>query len=218
MRGLFITIEGPDGSGKSTQMNRLCQLLEQQGLQVVQTREPGGTVIADKIRGLLLDPLHREMTPRTEALLYMAARAQHTAELILPALNQGVVVISDRYADSSLVYQGVARGLPHSELTWLNRFATEGVTPDLTILLDGAVDRLALRVADRGKQDRLDSESLAFHQSVREGFLELARSEPARIRIIDADRDIEVVWADIKTCVLDFLMKRGRSDAATDQQ
>ena len=216
MRGLFITIEGPDGSGKSTQLNRLFHLLEQWELQVVQTREPGGTVIADKIRGLLLDPIHREMTPQTETLLYMAARAQHTKELILPALARGAVVISDRYADSSLVYQGMARGLPHSELTWLNRFATAGLTPDLTLLLDGAVDRLALRVADRGKQDRLDSESLAFHQSVREGFLELARCEPARIRVIDADRDIELVWADIKTCVLDFLMKRGRSDAATD--
>jgi dTMP kinase len=193
-------------------------LLEQRELQVVQTREPGGTVIADKIRGLLLDPIHREMTPQTETLLYMAARAQHTKEVILPALAKGAVVISDRYADSSLVYQGVARGLPHSELTWLNRFATEGLTPDLTILLDGAVDRLALRVADRGKQDRLDSESLAFHQSVREGFLDLARCEPARIWVIDAERDIELVWADIKTCVLDFLMKRGRSDAATDQQ
>jgi dTMP kinase len=199
-------------------MNQVCHLLEQRGYAVVQTREPGGTVIADKIRGLLLDPIHREMTPQTEALLYMAARAQHTTELIMPALARGAVVISDRYADSSLVYQGVARGLAQNELVWLNRFATKGLTPDLTILLDGAVDRLAVRVAGRGNQDRLDSEGCVFHQKVRAGFLELARCEPDRIRIIDADRDIELVWADIEACVLDFLMKRGRSDAVADQQ
>ena len=209
-------MEGPDGSGKSTQMARLCSLLEQKGFVVVQTREPGGTAIADKIRTLLLDPAHREMTPRAEAMLYMAARAQHSAELIRPALSDGAVVVSDRFADSSLVYQGAARGLPVDELIWLNRFATEGLTPDLTLLLDGAVERLASRVADRGNQDRLDREELSFHQRVRTGFLELARLEPQRIQVVDADRDIELVWADIKACVIDFLMKRGRSHAATD--
>lgn len=209
-------MEGPDGSGKSTQMARLCSLLEQKGFVVVQTREPGGTAIADKIRTLLLDPAHREMTPRAEAMLYMAARAQHSAELIRPALSGGAVVVSDRFADSSLVYQGAARGLPVDELTCLNRFATEGLTPDLTLLLDGAVERLASRVADRGNQDRLDREDLSFHQRVRTGFLELAKLEPQRIQVVDADRDIELVWTDIKACVIDFLMKRGRSHAATD--
>ena len=209
-------MEGPDGSGKSTQMARLCSLLEQKGFVVVQTREPGGTAIADKIRTLLLDPAHREMTPRAEAMLYMAARAQHSAELIRPALSDGAVVVSDRFADSSLVYQGAARGLPVDELIWLNRFATEGLTPDLTLLLDGAVERLASRVADRGNQDRLDREDLSFHQRVRTGFLELAKLEPQRIQVVDADRDIELVWTDIKACVIDFLMKRGRSHAATD--
>ena len=184
----------------------------------MQTREPGGTAIADKIRTLLLDPAHREMTPRAEAMLYMAARAQHSAELIRPALSGGAVVVSDRFADSSLVYQGAARGLPVDELTCLNRFATEGLTPDLTLLLDGAVERLASRVADRGNQDRLDREDLSFHQRVRTGFLELAKLEPQRIQVVDADRDIELVWTDIKACVIDFLMKRGRSHAVTDQQ
>ncbi len=217
MAGLFITIEGPDGSGKSTQMVRLCQLLEQLGFSVVQTREPGGTVIADKIRGLLLDPMHCEMTSRTEALLYMAARAQHTAQLIRPALAAGAVVISDRFADSSLVYQGVARGLSQVDLAWLNRFAAEGLTPDLTLLLDGSVERLAERLAERGNRDRLDSEGVAFHQRVRQGFLELAASEPGRIRVIEADRDVESVWTDIKACVMDFLMKRGRSHAVANQ-
>ena len=210
-------MEGPDGSGKSTQMARLCRLLEQLGYAVVQTREPGGTVIADKIRGLLLDPAHREMTPRAEAMLYMAARAQHTAQLIRPALERGAVVVSDRFADSSLVYQGAARGLPCDELVWLNRFATEGLTPDLTLLLDGAVDRLAARLADRGNQDRLDREDLAFHQRVRTGFLALAKSATDRICVVDADRDVELVWNDIETCVKEFLMKRGRSHAVADQ-
>ena len=218
MTGLFITIEGPDGSGKSTQMVRLCHLLGQLGFSVVQTREPGGTVIADKIRGLLLDPLHCEMTSRTEALLYMAARAQHAAQLIRPALAAGAVVISDRFADSSLVYQGVARGLPQVDLVWLNRFAAEGLTPDLTLLLDGTVERLAERLAERGNRDRLDREGMAFHRRVRQGFLELAASEPDRIKVVEADRDVEAVWADIKACVTDFLMKRGRSHAVTDQQ
>lgn len=198
-------------------MARLCSLLEQKGFVVVQTREPGGTAIADKIRTLLLDPAHREMTPRAEAMLYMAARAQHSAERIRPALSGGAVVVSDRYADSSLVYQGAARGLPLAELAWLNQFATEGLTPDLTLLLDGAVERLASRVADRGNQDRLDREELSFHQRVRTGFLELAKLEPQRIHVVDADRDIELVWTDIKACVIEFLMKRGRSHAVTDQ-
>lgn len=218
MKGLFITIEGPDGSGKSTQMTRLCRWLEQSGFSVVQTREPGGTAIADKIRSLLLDPQHSEMTSRAEALLYMAARAQHTAQLIRPALAGGAAVISDRFTDSSLVYQGVARGLPQADLVWLNRFAAEGLTPDLTLLLDGAVERLAARLTERGDCDRLDAEGLDFHQRVRQGFLALAESEPERIRVIEADRDVEAVWSDIRSCVTEFLMKRGRLHAAADQQ
>ena len=199
-------------------MTRLCRWLEQSGFSVVQTREPGGTAIADKIRSLLLDPQHSEMTSRAEALLYMAARAQHTAQLIRPALAGGAAVISDRFADSSLVYQGVARGLPQADLVWLNRFAAEGLTPDLTLLLDGAVERLAARLTERGDCDRLDAEGLDFHQRVRQGFLALAESEPERIRVIEADRDVEAVWSDIRSCVTEFLMKRGRLHAAADQQ
>lgn len=210
MAGIFITIEGPDGSGKTTQMILLRELFERAGFEVVQTREPGGTPIADRIRSVILDPAHGEMTARTEALLYMASRAQHTAELIRPALERGAVVISDRYADSSLVYQGVARGLPMDSLVWLNRFATEELVPDLTLLLDGDIDRLAQRVANRGSQDRLDSEGMHFHRRVRTGFLALAAQIPARFCVIDADRAIETVQADIETCVMDFLQKRGR--------
>ena len=209
MAGFFITLEGPDGSGKTTQIAYLRTLFEREGFTVVQTREPGGTPIADRIRSLILDPAHREMTARTEALLYMAARAQHTAELIRPALHRGAVVISDRYTDSTLVYQGVARGLPQEALVWLNRFATEDLVPDLTLLLDGDSGNLAQRVADRGNRDRLDSEGLEFHQRVRAGFLRLAEQHPDRFRVIDGEQPVENVRRAIEKCVMEFLRKRG---------
>ena len=182
MTGFFISVEGPDGAGKTTQMDLLAGWLSRQGLEVVRTREPGGTVIADKIRALLLDPAHREMTPRAEALLYMAARAQHTAQLIRPAMQRGAAVVSDRYADSTLVYQGVARGLSRADLACLNGFATEALTPDLTLLLDGDVERLSARISRRGEQDRMESESLEFHRQVRQGFLALRRMSQAGSR------------------------------------
>jgi len=210
LAGIFITLEGPDGSGKTTQIAYLRSLFEREGYAVVQTREPGGTPIADRIRSLILDPAHREMTARTEALLYMAARAQHTAELIRPALARDAVVISDRYTDSTLVYQGVARGLPQEALVWLNRFATEDLVPDLTLLLDGDSGKLAQRLADRGNRDRLDSEGLDFHQRVRAGFLRLAEQNPDRFRVIDGEQPVENVRCSIEKCVMDFLRKRGR--------
>ena len=203
-------MEGPDGSGKTTQISLLAKVLTSEGREVVQTREPGGTPLADRIRVLVLDPAHDKMTARTEALLYMAARAQHTAELIRPALERGAVVISDRYADSTLVYQGVARGLPLDSLIWLNRFATEELTPDLTLLLDGDTDCLAQRVTSRGNKDRLDNEDPEFHRKVREGFLLLAAQNPERFRVIDADRTVESIQLDIQRCVQEFLQKRGR--------
>ena len=210
MAGIFITMEGPDGSGKTTQIALLAKVLTRAGLEVVQTREPGGTPLADRIRALVLDPAHDKMTARAEALLYMAARTQHTAELIRPAMERGAVVISDRYADSTLVYQGVARGLPMDSLIWLNRFATEDLTPDLTLLLDGDTDCLAQRVTSRGNKDRLDNEDAEFHRKVREGFLLLAAQNPERFRVIDADRTVESIQLDIQRCVQEFLQKRGR--------
>ena len=203
-------MEGPDGSGKTTQISLLAKVLTSEGREVVQTREPGGTPLADRIRVLVLDPAHDKMTARTEALLYMAARAQHTAELIRPAMERGAVVISDRYADSTLVYQGVARGLPLDSLIWLNRFATEELTPDLTLLLDGDTDCLAQRVTNRGNKDRLDNEDPEFHRKVREGFLLLAAQNPERFRVIDADRTVESIQLDIQRFVQEFLQKRGR--------
>ena len=210
MAGILITMEGPDGSGKTTQISLLAKVLTSEGREVVQTREPGGTPLADRIRVLVLDPAHDKMTARTEALLYMAARAQHTAELIRPAMERGAVVISDRYADSTLVYQGVARGLPLDSLIWLNRFATEELTPDLTLLLDGDTYCLAQRVTNRGNKDRLDNEDPEFHRKVREGFLLLAAQNPERFRVIDADRTVESIQLDIQRCVQEFLQKRGR--------
>lgn len=210
MAGILITMEGPDGSGKTTQISLLAKVLTSEGREVVQTREPGGTPLADRIRVLVLDPAHDKMTARTEALLYMAARAQHTAELIRPAMERGAVVISDRYADSTLVYQGVARGLPLDSLIWLNRFATEELTPDLTLLLDGDTDCLAQRVTSRGNKDRLENEDPEFHRKVREGFLLLAAQNPERFRVIDADRTVESIQLDIQRCVQEFLQKRGR--------
>ena len=203
-------MEGPDGSGKTTQISLLAKVLTSEGREVVQTREPGGTPLADRIRVLVLDPAHDKMTARTEALLYMAARAQHTVELIRPAMERGAVVISDRYADSTLVYQGVARGLPLDSLIWLNRFATEELTPDLTLLLDGDTDCLAQRVTSRGNKDRLDNEDPEFHRKVREGFLLLAAQNPERFRVIDADRTVESIQLDIQRFVQEFLQKRGR--------
>jgi len=202
-------MEGPDGSGKTTQITLLAKVLAKSGLEVVQTREPGGTPLADRIRALVLDPAHDKMTARTEALLYMAARAQHTAELIRPAMERGAVVISDRYTDSTLVYQGVARGLPMDSLAWLNRFATEGLTPDLTLLLDGDTDCLARRVASRGNKDRLDKEDLEFHRKVREGFA-AGGAESGPFCVIDANRTVKSIQVDIQRCVLEFLQKRGR--------
>lgn len=217
MGGIFITMEGLDGSGKTTQIDWLRNWFEQAGHEVVKTREPGGTPIADRIRALILDPGHREMTARTEALLYMAARAQHTEELIRPALQRGAVVLSDRYSDSTLVYQGVARGLPMQELDQLNRFATGGLIPDLTLLLDGDTHQMAGRVSGRGNKDRLDSEGLDFHRKVRAGFLSLAAQNPERICVVAADRAVEQVRADLEACVMEFLKRRGLSHGAARQ-
>ena len=209
MAGCFISIEGSDGTGKTTQISLLCKWLSQWGLEVLRTREPGGTPIADKIRALLLDNANKELTARAETLLYMAARAQHTVRLIRPALERGAAVISDRYSDSTLVYQGVARGVPMRDLVWLNRFATDELVPDMTLLLDCAVERLSARIANRGSKDRLESENLDFHRRVRQGFLALAKESPGRIKVIDADRPVDEVWKSIECCMQDFLAKRG---------
>lgn len=208
MVGVLITFEGPDGGGKTTQLGLLAEHLRRQGHVVRCTREPGGTELGDKIRGLLLDPANYEMAPRTEALLCMAARAQHVAELIGPALARGEIVLSDRFADSTLVYQGTARRLAREDLAAINLFATGGMVPDLTILLDGDAAVLDTRLAGRGGADRIERETAAFHDLVRQGFRELAAAEPERVKPVAAGGDVAEVHRAVVLVVEEFMRRR----------
>ncbi len=211
-RGLFITLEGPEGSGKSTQIRSLATALEQEGHEVLVTREPGGTAVAEAIRHTLLTAAsHEPITAETEALLILAARSQHVTHGIRPALQRGAIVLCDRFSDSTIAYQGFGRGLNQTWLRSANRIATSGLTPDLTLLLDLPVSvGLSRRQADRGGQNRLDRESRTFHETVRRGFLTLARKEPRRIKIIDADRPLTEVRADVEEIVLGWVTLRTR--------
>lgn len=196
MSGIFITIEGPDGAGKTSVINELfprLQLLAKEG--IIKTREPGGIRIAEKIRQIILDPRNEEMDERTEALLYAAARRQHLVEVILPALNEGKIIICDRFVDSSLAYQGAGRRIGMSEIARINEFATEGTTPHFTLYLDVDSDTGLRRIQKnrRHQIDRLDSEGLEFHQRVRHAYLKIAEENPERITRIDARMGLEEV-------------------------
>lgn len=199
-KGLFITLEGGDGSGKTTVMRQMEQVLREQGVEFVTTREPGGIEIAEKIRDIILNPQHTAMDARTEALLYAASRRQHLAEKVEPSLDQGVTVLCDRFLDSSLAYQGYARGLGMDEVLEINLFATKGRFPDLTFYLDITPEAGLARIASSQSREvnRLDMESLQFHQKVREGYLLIAEMYPERIRIVDASRSKEQVAAEIR--------------------
>ncbi len=199
---MFITLEGPDGSGKTTQIRLLAEWLREQDYEVVLTREPGGTGIGDQIRVVLHDPCNTAMDARTEILLYSASRAQHVAQCIRPALAAGKIVISDRYADSTLAYQGYGRGLNLETLRTITAFATGGLMPDLTLYLDiTSQEGLQRRRLGGGEWNRLDAETLGFHQRVRSGYLELADLEPERWVVIDAARSAEEVQAEIRSLV-----------------
>ena len=199
---LFITLEGPDGSGKTTQARLLSQWLQSRGHDVVLTREPGGSDIGDQIRGVLHDSANTAMAAQTEFLLYSASRAQHVSRLILPSLKAGKVVVSDRYADSSLAYQGYGRGLDLEKLRVITDFATRGVRPDLTLYLDIAAGQGLERRFNSGEAwNRMDAEALAFHRRVRNGYLELASAEPDRWEVIDANRPIDDVQRDVRAVV-----------------
>jgi len=199
---LFITLEGPDGSGKTTQARLLAEWLRKQGYDVVLTREPGGTHIGDQIRAVLHDPRNAEMDARTEILLYSASRAQHVAQRIRPTLAAGKIVISDRYADSTLAYQGYGRGLDLEILRAITAFATGGLTPDLTLYLDVAPQEGLQRRRLGGEEwNRLDAEALEFHRRVRAGYMELVRQEPERWAVIDGARSVEEVQAEIRALV-----------------
>lgn len=196
MAGLFITFEGGDGAGKSTQAELLASWLSGRGFEVVRTREPGGTPLGAKLRELLLHGEH--VTPRAEALLYAADRAQHVAEAVQPALERGAAVVQDRYIDSSLAYQGAGRPLDPEEIRGLSEWATEALRPHLTVLLDVSPELGAERRAATGAQaDRLESEASEFHRRVRERFLELAAADPDRFLVLDAALPVDELHAAI---------------------
>src|SRR5580693_3044015 len=185
-RGLFITFEGPDGSGKSTQARMLAECLRNQGRQVLESVEPGGTPIGQQIRRILLDPANQELTAVSELLLMFAARAQNVEQWILPALEQGKIVISDRFTDSSIAYQGSGRGLGWEMVFELDRIACHGLKPDLTICIDIDTETgLARALARGGSETRLEEQAIEFHHKVREAYHELARREPQRFRLVD---------------------------------
>lgn len=203
MKGLFISLEGPEGAGKTTQQQRLAARLRVAGYDVFVTREPGGTAIGEQIRRILLDAGHTHMAPQTEMLLFAASRAQFVTEMVRPALDMGKVVLSDRYVHASLAYQGFARGLGVDLVRAVNDVATGGLYPDLTILLDVPPD-LGLRRALEGREaeaDRMERETLEFHERVREGFLRLAAEDP-RIRLVtgtdDPDEIEERIWREVE--------------------
>jgi dTMP kinase len=203
-RGLFIVFEGGEGTGKSTQMKLLRDWLAQEGREVVETREPGGTAIAERIRQILLDPMSKDMDPKTETLLFAASRAQHVAEVIRPALDRDAVVLSDRYVDSSIAYQGLARGLGEDDVLHLNVWATDELLPDIVVLLH-LDPETGLNRAGRG--DRMEQEDMAFHQKVADAYLHLAREYPSRFTVVDASGSVEQVHAQIRTAILPFVQE-----------
>ena len=194
---MFITFEGPEGSGKTSVANEVARLLIAKGYDVLYTREPGGTPIAEEIRGIILDKKNTALDPRAEALLYAASRRQHLVEKVWPALKAGKIVICDRFLDSSLAYQGAARQIGVENVLNINLFATEGTYPDLTLLFDITPEKGLERIAINKKREvnRLDLETLGFHRSVREAFLELAKKYRERYVIIDASRTLPEVVA-----------------------
>ena len=197
-QGKFITFEGPDGSGKTAQLDILAEEFTQAGYPILKTREPGGTPISDQIRATLLDLKNTAMIDRTEALLYQAARAQLVEEVIKPHLEQGGIVLSDRYADSTLAYQGFGHQNTVSSLEGIIHYATGGLIPDLTILLDLPPEVGLQRRLDAGGLNRLDAYDIDFHQRVRNGYLKLAQEAPDRWVVVDADRPFKAVQKDLR--------------------
>ena len=208
MQGRFITLEGPEGAGKTVLAKRLVEALERRGRVVVSTREPGGTRLGERLRSILLEggaEGQAAVEPRADALLFNAARAQLVAEVIRPALERGELVVCARFADSTLAYQGYGAGLPIEELRAIQAVATDGLAPDLTILLD-VPPEIGLGRKSDGSRNRFESAfDLAFHRRVRAGFLELAREEPGRFRVIDSARTIDVVAPEVIDAALSIL-------------
>lgn len=197
-KGIFISLEGPDGCGKTTVTNQIEAYFKNKGLECVHTREPGGIEIAEKIRNIILDPQNTQMDIRTEALLYAASRRQHLVERVIPALKANKLVLCERYVDSSLAYQGYGRELGFDAVYQINAFAIEGYMPDLTIYLDVDEEVGLKRIENRNNKDRLDLESLAFHHRVNEGYQALIKRFKDRIVVVDASKSIEEV---VNACI-----------------
>lgn len=207
---MFITFEGGEGAGKSTAIKRIKETLEKEGIEVLLTREPGGTPISEEIRNVILDKKNVDMDKRTEALLYAAARRQHVVQKIIPALKKGKTVLCDRFLDSSLAYQGYARDIGIEEVFEMNQFATEGLEPDLTFFFDLDPEKGLERIAQNANREvnRLDLEKLSFHTKVREGFYKLAKKFDYRFVIIDASKSPEVVFSDCYKAIEEHLKMR----------
>jgi dTMP kinase len=207
MKGTFITFEGIEGSGKSTQIALLANYLTARGVRHVLTREPGGTLIGDQVRKILLDPANRSLDPTAELLLYAASRAQHLREIIMPALAGGANVLCDRFSDATLAYQGYGRGLDIEMIRALDRIVTAGMRPDLTLLFD--IEAVSGIARARGRNNscgleaeaRFENEEIAFHERVRQGYLTLVAQEPERIRVVNASSSPEVIQAQVRKIV-----------------
>ena len=212
MPGSFITFEGIDGSGKSTQLRLLANFLKQAGCDVLLTREPGGTPVGNRLRAALLDA-HEEVDPLTELLVFAADRAQHVRRVLRPALESGQIVLSDRYADATRAYQGGGRGFSPELIAEIIELATEGLKPDLTVLFDLSIEDSTARTQRRGngtqRGDRLDAENDDFHIRVREAYLQLAKAEPERIKIVNTNQPAELTHERVKEIVVPFLKNRG---------
>ncbi len=211
MKGTFITFEGIEGSGKSTQIVLLANYLKSSGNRVLLTREPGGTPIGDQIRKILLDPANKALDSSAELLLYAASRAQHLSEVILPALEAGLIVLCDRFSDATLAYQGYGRGLNRETIQELDWIVTSGMRPNLTLLFDidaaTGLSRAQGRNNSRGLENeaRFENEEIAFHERVRRGYLELAKQEPGRIRVVDASQTPDEIQDIVRKMIDDVL-------------
>ena len=212
MAGTFITFEGIDGSGKSTHLRLLANFLRDQGMDVILTREPGGTPVGNRLRAALLDA-REQVDPLAELLVFAADRAQHVRRVLRPAIAAGHVIISDRYADATVAYQGAGRGFPPKLISEIVALATEGLKPDLTLLFDLSVSESNTRTQRRtnGKQlgDRLDSENAEFHTRVRDAYLQIAEAEPDRVRIIVTNRTVDETQEELRQIMIPFLRSRG---------
>ena len=204
-KGFLVSLEGPEGAGKTSVLEALIPILEDRGVEVLTTREPGGVLIGEKIREVILDPSHIEMDPKTELLLYIASRRQHLVEKVLPALAAGKLVIMDRFIDSSVAYQGFGRGLDIDAIDWLNQFATDGLKPDLTLYFDIEVEEGLARIAANSNREvnRLDMEGLDLHRKVRQGYLSLIEREGNRIEKIDASLPLDQVIENTQQLLFD---------------